>query len=255
MNCTMTRPRLPWTFVMVCALAGCSVAGPRSSPLPHDGPTMIDIYKKHMQEEMVGAGSARERLPARAADEDDDSPALQRTTLEPTVNRFQRLPNPDLEMHVYPHLANGKYPVPGYVTVFPMYESVQYAMPGEVPPRRSAPRSNKTSTAVTEAPTTLPDRPEALDALQALEKISPRWHQVIVDFRADYRTLCDGTINDQDTLRLLRAWSSNENLHDLQRRYAVLTAEESGRAYRQQRTPLACQDVARALSDLRVASK
>ena len=54
-------------------------------------------------------------------------------------NRFARLPNPDLVMYVTPHLsANGRYPVPGYSTVFPMYETVEYAMPGEVPLRRLA---------------------------------------------------------------------------------------------------------------------
>ncbi len=46
--------------------------------------------------------------------------------------RFARVPNPDLVMVVYPHLAQGKYPVPGYVTVFPMYEQTFYALPGEV---------------------------------------------------------------------------------------------------------------------------
>ena len=34
-------------------------------------------------------------------------------------------------MTVFPHLAKGKYPVPGYVTMFPMYESVEYLLPGE----------------------------------------------------------------------------------------------------------------------------
>jgi hypothetical protein len=42
------------------------------------------------------------------------------------------VPNPDLVMVVYPHLARGKYPVPGYVTTFPMYDEVIYALPGEV---------------------------------------------------------------------------------------------------------------------------
>ena len=40
-------------------------------------------------------------------------------------------------MLVFPHLAKGRYPVPGYATVFPMYESVHYALPGEVAPRRN----------------------------------------------------------------------------------------------------------------------
>jgi len=47
-------------------------------------------------------------------------------------NLFQRLPNPDLVMYIYPHLTgDGKLPVPGYSTVFSFYGEVQYAMPGE----------------------------------------------------------------------------------------------------------------------------
>ncbi|WP_134611809.1 TIGR03751 family conjugal transfer lipoprotein, partial [Pseudomonas aeruginosa] len=46
--------------------------------------------------------------------------------------QFQRLPNPDLVMYVYPHLAGtAPVPIPGYTTVFPLYQRVQYAMPGE----------------------------------------------------------------------------------------------------------------------------
>jgi len=45
---------------------------------------------------------------------------------------FKRLPNPDLVMYVYPHLAgNRTVPVPGYSTVFPFYRQTPYAMPGE----------------------------------------------------------------------------------------------------------------------------
>lgn len=127
------------------ALAGCSALGPRQSPLPSGGPTVAEIYKTHSETEGAGGSSAgtrlRERLPLRAADDAELSEA-RRTTLDPLQQRFERLPNPDLVMHVFPHLARGRYPVPGYVTVFPMYERVEYAMPGEVgrlaPPLRSA---------------------------------------------------------------------------------------------------------------------
>jgi len=45
---------------------------------------------------------------------------------------FPRLPNPDLVMYVFPHLAGSHpTPVPGYSTVFAFYDHVQYAMPGE----------------------------------------------------------------------------------------------------------------------------
>jgi len=45
---------------------------------------------------------------------------------------FVRLPNPDLVMYVYPHLAGQEgAPIPGYSTVFPLYQQVHYALPGE----------------------------------------------------------------------------------------------------------------------------
>lgn len=45
---------------------------------------------------------------------------------------FRRLPNPDLEMYIFPHLTGSEgVPVPGYTTIFPFYNRVQYALPGE----------------------------------------------------------------------------------------------------------------------------
>lgn len=47
-------------------------------------------------------------------------------------NLFPRLPNPDLVIYVYPHLATrSRAPIPGYSTVIPLYERVQYRLPGE----------------------------------------------------------------------------------------------------------------------------
>src|SRR5438132_11855519 len=97
-------------------LAGCTAMSPRKSPLPSDGPTMTEIYRNHMAVE--GSNSPRERLPLRGADEDVE--VTQRRSLSQALdNRFERLQNPDLTMHVFPHLAQGRYPVPGYDTVFP----------------------------------------------------------------------------------------------------------------------------------------
>ena len=125
---------LAFTAVLAALLGGCTAMAPRESPLPHGGPTMTEIYRKHMAAE--GTGGPRERLPLRAPDEDAE--LAQRHALSQALNnRFERLPNPDLTMHVFPHLAQGRYPVPGYDTVFPMYETVHYALPGEVAHRRN----------------------------------------------------------------------------------------------------------------------
>lgn len=44
---------------------------------------------------------------------------------------FPELPNPKLTLYVFPHITASNLPVPGYTTVFRMYESAPFAMPGE----------------------------------------------------------------------------------------------------------------------------
>lgn len=130
-----------WTKLLavscgVLVIAGC--ASNKDALIPQDGPPMADIYKKHMAG-LEGASSriARERLPLRPP-EDVQPTAFTRTALNEINTRFGRVPNPDLVMFVFPHLAgSGQYPVPAYTTVFPMYDTVHYAMPGEIAPRET----------------------------------------------------------------------------------------------------------------------
>ena len=45
---------------------------------------------------------------------------------------FPRLPNPDIYIYVPAHLATDlRIPVPGYTTAVPLYDRVEYALPGE----------------------------------------------------------------------------------------------------------------------------
>jgi len=124
---------------LACAgLAGCA-SGNKSATIPSDGPTMAEIYRQHM----TGAaerptpsqpGSGPDARPQRGLDESASRTGSQQAAADEIDNRFARLPNPDLVMYVAPHQsANGRYPVPGYSTVFPLYETVEYAMPGELP--------------------------------------------------------------------------------------------------------------------------
>lgn len=134
--------RVALALTVGCVLTtGCTVMAPRTSPLPVVGATMSEIYRTHMNGADIDGPtevqSPRERMPSRAVDA-DSAAQLRRTLSDPLNNRFERLPNPDLVLYVFPHLAPGRYPVPGYTTVFPMYESIQYAMPGEVAPRQAA---------------------------------------------------------------------------------------------------------------------
>lgn len=115
-------------------LGGC--AGTKDAVLPQDGPPMKAIYEQHIQE--MGARdplAMREALGDRPiVDGDSSLHGYTRQAHNEIDTTFPRLPNPSLVMYVFPHLAGDEQvPVPGYVTTFPMYERVEYALPGEVP--------------------------------------------------------------------------------------------------------------------------
>jgi conjugative transfer region lipoprotein (TIGR03751 family) len=54
-----------------------------------------------------------------------------RNVLNETNMLFPMLPNPSLVMYIYPHISGSGVPVPGYATAFKIYETEQYALPGE----------------------------------------------------------------------------------------------------------------------------
>jgi len=117
-------------------LSGC--ASTKDAVLPQDGPPMKAIYEQHIQK--LGARDPlvmREALGNRSiVDGDGSLHGYTREAHNEIDTTFPRLPNPSLAMYVFPHLAGGEQvPVPGYVTTFPMYERVEYALPGEVPTR------------------------------------------------------------------------------------------------------------------------
>jgi conjugative transfer region lipoprotein (TIGR03751 family) len=127
--------------VAVMALAGCATN--KEKLLTHGGDTMLDIWNQETGGAAAGARASRELLDARQTlrrplTEADvqTAPGVQarytRTAQNEIYRQFHRLPNPDLVMYVFPHLAGtDPVPVPGYSTVFPLYQRVQYALPGE----------------------------------------------------------------------------------------------------------------------------
>lgn len=119
-----------WLFL----LSGCTTTS-KENTIPKEGPTIEHVYRSHMGATAGSGLRYGEDIPRRST-EDASMSSYTRTNLNQTENRFGRLPNPDLVMYVFPHLSgNGsRYPVPGYTTVFPMYDTIEYAMPGEIAP-------------------------------------------------------------------------------------------------------------------------
>ncbi|VVM53611.1 TIGR03751 family conjugal transfer lipoprotein [Pseudomonas fluorescens] len=131
-----------WTESMAALLFATVIVGCTTNTeelLTHDGRTMMDVWNRQTSGSQSGR-VAQQLLDARQA--------LRRPLIEPLVpstsqpytrtaqneiyRQFHRLPNPDLVMYVFPHRAGTEaVPVPGYSTVFPLHQRVQYALPGE----------------------------------------------------------------------------------------------------------------------------
>jgi conjugative transfer region lipoprotein (TIGR03751 family) len=124
---------------LVLALGGC--ASTKEDIFPKDMRPMNDVYDEHFAGLRTrGIEGARMRLHAESPQRPAASEGSQlevagytreaRTEIEVL---FPALPNPQLILYIYPHLGEDGAPVPGYATAFPMYERVEYALPGEVP--------------------------------------------------------------------------------------------------------------------------
>ena len=119
-------------LISVLLLGGCAFT--KDTVLPQDGKPMHQIYEEHF--ERIGeqrADHAREPLQRSPGSGEADLHGYTREAHNEIKAMFPRLPNPTLVMFVFPHLAGPEgVPVPGYTTSFPMYERVEYGLPGEV---------------------------------------------------------------------------------------------------------------------------
>ncbi len=139
----MSRIWINALTVLLAAATLAACATNKEKLLPHGDATMLDIWNQQTGGSAGGGQSARELLDARQTlrrlltDTDVQSvaavnAAYTRTAQNEIYRQFYRLPNPDLVMYVFPHLVGtDPAPIPGYSTVFPLYERVQYAVPGE----------------------------------------------------------------------------------------------------------------------------
>jgi len=112
--------------------------------LPQDGTTMKEVYDAHFGRSRLPEETARDAMGSRTiGDGAADLYGYTRDMSNEIDALFPRLSNPTLVLYVFPHLTGpAGNPVPGYATSFPMYETVEYALPGEVPGvRGSAKRS------------------------------------------------------------------------------------------------------------------
>lgn len=122
------------------SLTGCSSM--RGNVVPKSGPTMEHVYDSMSEQGQGISGdtmntSHQEDLTKIRSQVKVTAPnhATSMTGSLPAyaVNQeFHKLPNPELRMYIYPHLAGtDQVPIPGYFTAFNVYEHDHYALPQE----------------------------------------------------------------------------------------------------------------------------
>lgn len=104
-------------IALISLLTACSSMS--GNVVPEKGPTMEQVYdsegdyrstKNHLHSTCYSAVHANA-----------------------VSHEFHKLPNPELKMYVYPHLAGKEQlPIPGYYTVFNGYTQDHYVLPNEI---------------------------------------------------------------------------------------------------------------------------
>ena len=120
-----------WISIATAILASSCTSSGLVSPLPDGGLTIREILLGRSTDGPTdGEQGQHDALP-------DATAGLHGYTRDAYTEldiRFPRLPNPILIMYVFPHLSGELTPVPGYSTMFPLYEHPVYALPGETQP-------------------------------------------------------------------------------------------------------------------------
>ncbi|WP_045407341.1 TIGR03751 family conjugal transfer lipoprotein [Vibrio jasicida] len=131
MRCRNLPRVFPVISLLLFGVLGCSSS--QDAVLPTPDTNVEQVWQETMQGDTtltpVWGELKRPLTPQTLAARHSD---YTRDSWRETINQFPRLPNPDIVMYVMPHRV-GQLPVPGYSTVFPLYERVHYATPAEAP--------------------------------------------------------------------------------------------------------------------------
>jgi conjugative transfer region lipoprotein (TIGR03751 family) len=120
-------------LTMMMFLAGCSTSQETLLPVDPDTSMMTLWNQRSGGAQVLTEQRSQLRRPLNdPAASAKEQQSYSRTAADEIRSQFVRLPNPDLVMYIFPHLAGeSPVPIPGYSTIFPLYTRIQYAMPGE----------------------------------------------------------------------------------------------------------------------------
>lgn len=110
------------------------IGGQRGAPARPDDPEDAEASSRDNNGSSPDKKSEHRKIDAimrPVADDRADLADYTRHAANEIEQLFPLLPNPQLVLYVFPHFTAKGRPVPGYTTVFRMYEKDEYGMPGE----------------------------------------------------------------------------------------------------------------------------
>ena len=124
--------------VIVPFVVACSGKPSERSMLPDSGETTLNVYESHISgkvgkpydmnesghDETLIINGAQSRI----AEDYEIRNRYTNIQIHDLASDFRRIENPEIIGYVYPHLSPNNYPIAGYFTMFPLYESAGYAL-------------------------------------------------------------------------------------------------------------------------------
>lgn len=122
---------LSFAAVLLSACSGILTPEPEKL-LPDSGPTTQELLTgKRRTQAVYGSGAQADYLgiPLLSGYTPDTSRTL--AHISEIQRDFHRIPNPEITAYVYSHLNGDELPVPGYFTLFKLYERDHYGLEQE----------------------------------------------------------------------------------------------------------------------------
>lgn len=115
-------------------LSACSSSRDDKKLLPDGGPTTAELISgnsntTHSNSYFGGASAPYIGQPLMGGYQPTNSYSADH--IQELKRDFQQVPNPEIVGYVYPHLNNNNMPIPGYFTVFKLYNRDHFALTSE----------------------------------------------------------------------------------------------------------------------------
>ena len=126
--------RMSLLALFATSLAACSVTQPSSDKLlPDAGPTTAELIsgQKSRVSAYFGNGVQADYLGMPLTEGYAPNSSYSLAHVNELRRDFRKVPNPEIVAYVFPHISDGELPVPGYFTMFHLYERDHYALEQE----------------------------------------------------------------------------------------------------------------------------